>query len=343
MSTSSPSVPARLRPPPAPEARPGPLSGPVRTVRRQHRRALWIVGPPVALALLTATVLRGWWEVSEGSLPFFRGPALMNVLASYSRDALVFLPIVVGAFVAGPLIARELESGTYRIAWTQAISPARWLAVKLGLALAVAMTLTGCLVVAFRLLRGPFTGDEFAQFAWHDAEVFVAIGPVAFGYTAVGVALGALVALLARHTVPAMVQTAVAVVGVMLALGHWRGALWPMRTLIGRDATLTDAGSTASLWGHGSGWMNAAGERLDLGPCEDAAMRAAAQATETPGDEHQRVFSQCVTDLGGVTAYFDHHTAADFWPLQLVETGILLALAALAGWLAFRVLRRLHG
>lgn len=38
--------------------------------------------------------------------------------------------------------------------------------------------------------------------------------------------------------------------------------------------------------------------------------------------------------------YLDYHPASHFWPVQLVETGILLALAALALTLAFRVLRR---
>ncbi|MEK8144329.1 hypothetical protein NKH18_28275 [Streptomyces sp. M10(2022)] len=41
--------------------------------------------------------------------------------------------------------------------------------------------------------------------------------------------------------------------------------------------------------------------------------------------------------------FYDYHPASHFWPLQLVETGILLVLAALAVALAFRVLRRRHG
>lgn len=50
-----------------------------------------------------------------------------------------------------------------------------------------------------------------------------------------------------------------------------------------------------------------------------------------------------MTARGGVTEFTDHHPASPFRPLQLVETGILPALAALAVFTAFRVLRRLHG
>jgi hypothetical protein len=314
----------------------------VRTVLRQHRRTLWIVGPLVALTAVTAVVLRVWWQAEAGAQPFYRAEALMQALAGFSGDALLFLPVAVGAFVAGPLIARELESGTYKTAWTQSVSPARWLTAKLALALAGAVAAAGLLVLAFRLLRGPFAQDRSGRFHWYDEAVFPAMGPAALGYTVLGVTLGALIALLARHTLLAMFQTALAVSGVMLVLRNLRQDLWPVRTRVAPDAATADTGTTASLWGHGSGWQTATGERLDLGPCDAAALRAA-QAPGATGEEHGQVFEQCVADRGGVTAYFDYHAPADFWPLQLVETGLVLAMAALAGWLAFRALRRLHG
>ncbi|MEU6015011.1 hypothetical protein ABZ826_13465 [Streptomyces sp. NPDC047515] len=52
---------------------------------------------------------------------------------------------------------------------------------------------------------------------------------------------------------------------------------------------------------------------------------------------------RCLADKDITLRYLvDYHPASHFWPLQLVETGILLALAALAVALAFRVLRRRH-
>ena len=44
---------------------------------------------------------------------------------------LVILPAVVGMFWGAPLLAREYESGTHHLAWTQSVSRTRWLATKL--------------------------------------------------------------------------------------------------------------------------------------------------------------------------------------------------------------------
>jgi len=60
-------------------------------------------------------------------------------------------------------------------------------------------------------------------------------------------------------------------------------------------------------------------------------------------------FEACLAGHDGLQNYIHYHPASHYWPLQLVETGILLALAALAVFAvfavfaAFRVLRRLHG
>ena len=43
---------------------------------------------------------------------------------------LAVLPALVGLFVGAPLLARELEHGTHRFAWTQAVTRRRWLLSK---------------------------------------------------------------------------------------------------------------------------------------------------------------------------------------------------------------------
>ena len=49
------------------------------------------------------------------------------------------LPALVGVFVGGPVLARELETGTFRFAWTQGCGRLRWAVDKLAL-LAIAVT-----------------------------------------------------------------------------------------------------------------------------------------------------------------------------------------------------------
>ena len=43
---------------------------------------------------------------------------------------LVVLPALVGLFVGAPLLARELEHGTHRLAWTQSVTPAALAALE---------------------------------------------------------------------------------------------------------------------------------------------------------------------------------------------------------------------
>ena len=51
----------------------------------------------------------------------------------------MWLPAVIGAFAGAPLLARELEFGTFRYVWTQGAGRTRWL---------VALLLAGVLGVA---------------------------------------------------------------------------------------------------------------------------------------------------------------------------------------------------
>ncbi len=39
----------------------------------------------------------------------------------------VWVPCLIGAFAGAPLLARELETGTFRFAWTQGVGRMRWL------------------------------------------------------------------------------------------------------------------------------------------------------------------------------------------------------------------------
>ena len=65
------------------------------------------------------------------------------------QSALPFIvtvaPALVGLFFGAPLIARELETGTFRLAWTQSVTRQRWLAVKFGLVGVAAMAFSGLL------------------------------------------------------------------------------------------------------------------------------------------------------------------------------------------------------
>src|ERR1700677_2152227 len=71
-----------------------------------------------------------------------RGQPASSFLSDGGRDqvvyvlgiaAIIFAPAVIGLFWGAPLITREFETGTFRLAWTQTITRTRWLASKLAL------------------------------------------------------------------------------------------------------------------------------------------------------------------------------------------------------------------
>ncbi|MFE9728115.1 hypothetical protein ACFYQ5_32255 [Streptomyces sp. NPDC005794] len=309
------------------------LRGPARVVVRQHRWTLWIAGglALVAVAGLIAVALRAS-HVAEvfaaSNCPVDGGAGrLCDVQArSYSDSTskyrsvftdvalvLTALPAVFSAFVAGPLIARELESGTFKLSWTQSVSPARWLAAKL--AVPTVLLLTGTVVLAAALHWARSHADTPYASEWHTSDVFATTGTVPAAHVLFGLCVGALVGLLARRTLLALSVSALVTGATIMVFRYWRGELWPTRTLTGPTLNAKEG-----MWWVESGDLTSSGVRV-------------------PHDLCNTVVS-CMTDHDITAHYLDYHPASHFWPIQLVETGILLALAALALTLAFRVLRR---
>jgi len=68
---------------------------------------------------------------------------------------IAFVPLLIGMFWGGPLVAREIEQGTYRLAWTQSVSRGRWLATKLGIFLLGAAAVAAILTAVLTWWFGP--------------------------------------------------------------------------------------------------------------------------------------------------------------------------------------------
>ncbi|MFD3652249.1 ABC transporter permease [Streptomyces sp. NPDC058620] len=319
---------------PAPDT--GNKRGPVRVLLRQHRKALWGAGALVVVGIGVMVALQIW--VASGKERCPDGDTTRcgdgSYLPTYARTStelflsdggtvLLVLAGLIGVFVAGPLIARELESGTFRMAWTQSVSPAQWLAARLAVPAAVAVIGITALSVVYRwgwtVLREK---PRSFGLSWFGPGVFPGIGPVALAYALLAVALGALCAVLIRRTLLSMSATALALGVIMLGFSERRYELWPTVQHRGQDM------SWGSGWHVEGGMLTASGEKLLWQDCLGTSPHFDSMA--------------CMRERGGVTDFAEVHPASHFWPLQLVETGILLALAAIAVALAFRALRRLH-
>src|SRR5579872_1064796 len=66
------------------------------------------------------------------------------------------VPALIGAFVASPVLARELETGTFRYAWTQGFGRWRWTLAKLVPLAVVVAAATGALSVLLSWYYQPY-------------------------------------------------------------------------------------------------------------------------------------------------------------------------------------------
>ncbi|MGW7362579.1 ABC transporter permease [Streptomyces sp. NPDC054841] len=306
--------------------------GLARTVLRLHRGALLLFGAFLALSAAGLAFLRFAGPKTERMRSACAGdggpcpPSLLrdwlDVGANMSSAAtmIAWLPLAVAFFAGAVLIGAELERGTAGLAWTQTVTPARWLATKLAVP---AVMITGgvtALCLLYRWTRGALgnsLGDE-----WYYTDVFLALGPAVLAYHLLALATGALAGLLIRRALPAG-GLALAVTGlVMLAADVWRDRLWPTAEVVWRNSRGELPGSA---WQMENGLVTATGQRV-----------------EQCWEPHVAMPPGCHPGTGIREWYAVFHPASHFWPIQLVETGIVLALTAAAAFAAFRVLRRLH-
>lgn len=131
---------------------------------------------------------------------------------------LIFGPVLFGVFWGAPLVARELESGTYRLAWTQGVSRTRWFASRAAVGASAVILASGLLAFAFTWWSKPFdlTGTTRISPPTFDQRGIVPIAYALFAF-GLGVALGALF----RRTLPAMAGSIVGFVGVRMIVQYF--------------------------------------------------------------------------------------------------------------------------
>ncbi|WP_371661510.1 ABC transporter permease [Streptomyces sp. NBC_00280] len=233
---------------------------------------------------------------------------------------IIVAPLLIAAWAGGALIGRELENGTAQLAWSQSVSPARWLAAKLAVPAVLIVAGTLLLTALHRVMWAshPELAHWYGSWNWYDSQIFAANGTLATAYALAGLAVGVLAGMVTRRSLPGLGIGIVAIGFAVQQFQSLRPHLWPAETR--KSATGFD--DTASMW-VGKGSYTSTGARIPDLLCGD---RAACVARN---------------DVAGV--YLDYHPASHFWPLQLVETGILLALAAMAVLIAFALLKRRTG
>ena len=140
----------------------------------------------------------------------------------FLQRAITVLLFVVGALIGifwgAPLIARELETGTFRLAWTQSVTRTRWLGSKLALVGGSAIIATGLLSLMVTWWFHPIdraNANRFASIVFDTRDV-VPIGYAAFAFT-----LGVTAGVLTRRTLPAMATALLGFIAARVAITNW--------------------------------------------------------------------------------------------------------------------------
>jgi hypothetical protein len=158
----------------------------------------------------------------------------LNRIARLSASIVPIFPLVAGLLAGGPIVARELESGTARLAWSLGPSRARWfgqralpILVMVALAgLAIGLTANALLTI---LQPGIDLGHSFVGFRWRGPLVAVEALLVASIALAVGAILG--------RMVPTIVLSLILILGLTIAVDKVE------RTTLLSEAVISDGQS----------------------------------------------------------------------------------------------------
>jgi len=138
----------------------------------------------------------------------------------YSTTLLIllnFAPFAIGGFLGAPLLARELEAGTWQLVWTQAVPRRRWLAVKVVALGGVSVLLAAGLSAVIGWYRRPLDllGGEL------DIRGFDLTGVVPVAHTLFAFALAVAAGAVLRRSLPAAAAAFVVFTAVRFAVAGW--------------------------------------------------------------------------------------------------------------------------
>jgi hypothetical protein len=324
---------------------------------RQFRTQTWVIATVLAalgvLLVVTGRSLYNSYDSIVGACASNCGAAIDSFLREATTGlngtayglaamALYGLPAVIGVFWGAPLLARELETGTYRLAWNQSVTRTRWLGIKLvvvGVATVAAAGLLSGAVSAWAARVDQVNGDRITP-----AE-FAVRGIVPIGYALFAFTLGASLGILIRRAIPAMAATLGVYVIAVFSMREWIRArlVTPVETARPLDTeqlqgVMVDETGTLSVIGPtgADGWVLTAQTVTSTG-----------QPFNAPGGTHDcgegTTFETCrrwieSQDLQQALSY---HPDSHFWPLQLAEAGLFVGLAVLLAGFCFWWVRRL--
>jgi hypothetical protein len=261
-------------------------------------------------------------------------------------------PAVIGVFWGAPLITRELEAGTFRLAWSQSVTRTRWLAVKLAVIGLASMATAGLISLMVTWWAHPIVQAETLNGSRNGSSglnrlsplLFGASGVAPIGYAAFAFVLGVTVGVLIRRLIPAMAITLALFALVQLAMPKW---VRPHLITPARASAAFDASNLTGLFvGNGKvtvvGAVNKPGAWLLSNQTTTAAGHVFHGPVPAACNSDTQSFRACQDALGRLhlRQLVTYQPASRYWALQWYEAGIFVVLALVMAGFCFWWIRR---
>ena len=334
----------------------------------QHRAAL--ISTFVAFVTLVVAIVAGRDAVSASYASYLAAgctlahPTDLSVCANTANQyadipsftplvtALRLFPLAIGAFVGAPLVAREMESGTYRFAWTQGVGRTRLVLVTLAM---LTLFVTPVAVVLGFLLGGwyihPYAVINIAVGSHWRSELFTTTWWMMPVWTLFALAVGTLIGVVVKRTVAAIAATMVIVGGVLLAVGVYLTRIFDFGAVASSRIFLNgmNSGPLGVVASHGQGpagsWLSRAwytgrgGHLLGIKAAKRVGLHVDSLLESTGGSSDLNVAKRWMA-LHHYTYWVSYQPADHFWILQAMVGLVLLAIASLCVFGTVRIIQR---
>ncbi len=332
---------------------------------RQHRKQLLIFGILLVIyaAFVIPTGLHFWHVYQHTVADCAQNPAnptcgdlstsslfpttLDRILTGLIPSAVIFLPIILGVFWGAPFLAKEYGEGTNSLAWTQSVSRRKWLTVKLVWMLAATLVLTAAFATLITWWSKTTNALDMDRFSNGNEFGIQGVVPVAIGLFVVswGILFGAWfrkVMVAVGVTLVLFVAVSHIVIPNLVRPNYMK----PVSVTAPFGPRQDDAGSEIpqGAWITSNTIYDSNGHAVlgDIFPaappqCQKVIQQATSGTTNDHGTIRKAVpapngedpIAECLDKAGWhqVTTY---QPAYRYWDFQWIETGIYLALAALA-------------
>jgi ABC-2 family transporter protein len=241
------------------------------------------------------------------------------------------LPALIGAFVGAPMLAREMETGTFRYAWTQGVGRRRWTIAKLVLVGVAVAAVAGAFSLLVSWYYQPYlangNGAVYSSPSPLSPGLFDLNGVAFAAWTLAAFAMGALAGAFIRRVVPAIVASLVAYTALALLAANVLRQHY-LTPLVAKGSNLPSSSWITSEWWTKGGKVAFRGRP----PVALLQQLCSASFVTGPGGRigTRGSFSPTMCLIQhGYGQWSDYQPASRFWSFQWIEGGGLLALSVL--------------